>query len=77
MWVEGAGRVVNRFEPYPLGTPYVWVAAASWDAAEAIYEALAPVARLDDARWVGGWEEFAPGVRKIKIYPTLPSSSAA
>jgi hypothetical protein len=77
MWVEDVGRVDSRFEPYPLGTPYVWVAAASWAAAEAVYEALAGVARLDDARWVGGWQEFTPGVRKIKIYPVLPSSSAA
>jgi hypothetical protein len=77
MWIEAVGRVDSRFEPYPLGTPFVWVAAASWDAAEAVYEALAPVARLDDARWVAGWQEFAPGVRKIKIYPVVPSSSGA
>lgn len=72
MWVEDAGRVDNRFEPHPPGTPYVWVAAASWDAAQAVYEALAHVARLDDAHWVGGWEEFASGERRIKIYPVLP-----
>jgi hypothetical protein len=77
MWVEDVGRVDNRFELHPPGTPYVSVAAASWDAAEAIYEALAPIARLDDARWVGGWQEFGPAVRKIKIYPELPNSSAA
>jgi hypothetical protein len=32
MWVESVGRIDNRFEPFPIGTPYVWVAVASWEA---------------------------------------------
>ena len=74
MWVESVGRVDNRFEPFPIGTAFAWVAVASWDAAEAVYEALAPIAGIDDARWVGGWHDSESGLRKIKIYPQLHES---
>lgn len=77
MWVEGAGRVETQFEPYPIGTPYVWVAASTWDAAQAVYEALVSIARLDAARWIGGWQTLEPEARMIKIYPALPRSAAA
>ena len=72
MWVESVGRVDNCFEPFQIGTPYVWVAVASWEAAEAVYEALASTARIDEARWVGGWQDCNHGLRKIKIYPLFP-----
>jgi hypothetical protein len=71
MWVDEVGLVDNRFELFPPGTPFVWIAVASWEAAEAVCEALHSIGRIDSSRWIGGW--LCSGtVRRIKIYPEVP-----
>jgi hypothetical protein len=77
MWVEETGFVTSPFEPHPVGTPYLWISVASWEAAEAVYEALHSKARIDDAMWIGGWFRTERGLRKIKIYPELPQTRTA
>lgn len=53
----------------PGGTLFVVVVADSWDAADAIQEALHPVGGLDDAEWVAGWTRSERGFREITIFP--------
>jgi hypothetical protein len=72
MWVEHVGYVDNEFEPFPRGTPFAWIGVDSWDAADAVYESLHEIARIEDSRWIGGWFRSDRGFRKIKIYPPLP-----
>jgi hypothetical protein len=73
MWIEEVGCVDNDFEPFPPGTPYVWIGVDSWDAAEAVYEAFRTIGRIDEGRWIGGWFRSERGMRKIKLYPQVDS----
>ncbi len=71
MWVDEVGLVKSTQEPFPPGTPYVNICAASWEAAKAISESLREVARIDDVRWVAGWRRKGATAKIIRIYPTF------
>src|SRR4051794_1552925 len=54
---------------FPIGTLYVQLAVDGWPAAEAVHQALVPIARLDEAAWTIDWWRSSHGFREIKIFP--------
>jgi hypothetical protein len=69
MRVVNAGLLERPHRLFPIGTPYIQLAVDSWAAAEAIHQALAPVAGLDEAAWAIDWWQSTHGFREIKIFP--------
>jgi hypothetical protein len=71
MWVEKTGFVSSPHEPFPVGTPFANICAANLQAAEAVREELAAIARLDEIYWQVGWRGRDGEARMIRIYPRL------
>lgn len=69
MSVVEAGYLERRYRDFPIGTPYVDVGVASWEAAAAVHEALASVARLSEAAWRVGWRSDGAAYRTIRVFP--------
>lgn len=63
------GLLTSDHVLFPAGTPYVVVAVESWDAADAVRDALEAVARLDEAAWAIDWTRTTRGFREIRIFP--------
>jgi hypothetical protein len=69
MRVLSSGYLEWNHPLFPIGTPYVELGVDSWEAAQALRKALAPVARLDTASWDLDWEHGAYAFRQIRIFP--------
>jgi len=69
MDVTDAGTAASPHSIRPIGTPYVVISVDSWDAADAVQEALFDVAGLAAAEWTAGWTGSDHGFREIAIYP--------
>ena len=61
------GYLRDEHELAPTGAPYVVVGVASWEAADAVHAALAPITYLDEAAWVVDWQPSPNAFRTIRV----------
>jgi hypothetical protein len=71
MGVVAVGFLERRYRHFDAGTPYATIGVASWEAAVAVRDALAPIARLSAAAWEVGWRGDGGAFRCIRVFPAL------
>ena len=71
MSVVGVGYLERRYRQFARGTPFATVGVANWEAAAAVREALAPIARLSAAAWEVGWRGDGITFRCIRVFPAV------
>ncbi len=71
MGVVAVGRLERRYRRFPAGTPFATVGVANWEAAAAVRESLATIARLSAAAWQVGWRGDDGAFRSIRVFPAL------
>jgi hypothetical protein len=71
MDVVAVGYLDRHYRHFVAGTPFATVGVANWEAAAAVREALAPIARLSEAAWEVGWRGDGGVFRCIRVFPAL------
>jgi hypothetical protein len=71
MGVVAVGYLERRYRHFAAGTPFATVGVSNWEAAAAVRDALASIARLSEAAWQVGWRGDGSAFRCIRVFPAV------